>query len=194
MVKVFFHFAVTGFSNTYVVGHDNGGKALLVDPGVMDINLLNVIEKNNYYIEAVLVTNTHEAHIYGIKTLQKIYKADIYCGIDSLYNFQCQLINDGDTVTAGGFDIEVFQVMGHIQESMVYRINKNLLFTGDAIGAGRIGDSPNEYAKRILQQTIHDKILPLDDDIFIFPGHGPPTTLEIEKMYNPSLTHSDSPE
>lgn len=187
MVKVFFHFAVIGFSNTYIVGHSNGGKALLIDPGVMDINLLNLIEKNNFYIEAILVTNTHEAHIFGIKTLKRIYSASIYCGLSSLYDFPCSLVKDGQTFTVADFNIEVHQVMGHIQESMVYRINNNLLFTGDAIGAGRIGDSPNEYAKKVLETTIHDKILPLENDIFIFPGHGPPTTLEIEKKYNPSV-------
>lgn len=187
-MKVFFYFAIIGFSNTYLVGPDDGGKAILIDPGVMDVTLLNLIEKNNYYIDTVLVTNAHEAHIYGIKTLRKIYQAKIYCGKDTLYENACNLVKDREIIELSGFPVEVFQVMGHSQESMVYKID-NLLFTGDALGAGKVGDSPNEYARRILMQTLKAKILPIDDEIFIFPGHGPPTTTKIEKMFNPTIQH-----
>lgn len=185
-MKVFFYFAVMGFSNTYLVGPDDGGKAIIVDPGIMDVNLLNLIEKNNYYVDAVLVTNAHEAHIYGIKTLNKIYKPKIFCGKDTLYGYSCNLVKDRETIEIDGHSVEIFQVMGHSQESMVYII-ENMLFTGDALGAGRVGDSPNEYAKRILMQTLKAKIMPIDEEILIFPGHGPPTTTKIEKMFNPTI-------
>jgi glyoxylase-like metal-dependent hydrolase (beta-lactamase superfamily II) len=186
-MKLFFHFAVTGFSNTYLIGPDNGGSAILVDPGIMDTELLCQIEDNNYYVDTVLVTTPHEAHIYGIKTIMKIYNAAIYSGSRSLYQFECCTVEDYQTIETSTFTIKVFQVMGHTQESMVYLINDHLLFSGDALGAGRVGDSPNRYARNLLLKNLREKILPLEQEIFIFPGHGPPTTLEIEKQFNPAL-------
>ncbi len=186
-MNVFFHFAVTGFSNTYLVGPHGGGKALLIDPGIMDITLLNLIENNNYYVDTILVTNAHEAHIFGIKTLRKIYNAQIYCGVEKLYDFGCVLIKDGQSIDFHDKKIKTYQVMGHTRESMVFRID-NMLFTGDALGAGKVGDSPNPYARRVLIKMIDDKILPLEEDLYIFPGHGPPTTLKLEKLYNPIIS------
>ena len=186
-MKVFFHFAFSGFANTYLVGPNEGGKALLIDPGIMDITLLNLIEKNNYYIDTILVTNAHEAHMFGIKTLRKIYNAQIYCGVEKLYDFGCVFIRDGQTIDFHDTKIKIYQVMGHTKESMVFRID-TMLFTGDALGAGKVGDSPNPYARRVLMKMIDDKLLPLEEDLFIFPGHGPPSTLKLEKLYNPMIS------
>ena len=54
-MKLFNHFAAVGFSNTYLVGGDNEKDAILIDPGVMDVPLLNLIEDNGYYIRHILI-------------------------------------------------------------------------------------------------------------------------------------------
>jgi glyoxylase-like metal-dependent hydrolase (beta-lactamase superfamily II) len=70
---------------------------------------------------------------------------------------------------------------------------EDALFSGDAIGAGRLGDSPNAYASAILKSTILEKIAPLPDSTLIFPGHGPPTTLEAERIINPAFRPNGDP-
>ena len=77
-MKLYFHFAVFGFSNTYLIGNEDGGDAILVDPGVMDIELLRLIESNNFHIKHILITHSHTAHISGLETLKKIYDFQIY--------------------------------------------------------------------------------------------------------------------
>ena len=190
-MKLFSHFAVIGFSNTYLLGPDRGGDAIIIDPGVMDIELLDLIEGNNFYVRHVLVTTPHEAHVQGLKTLLRIYDASIYSGAGMVLEFPSTQVHDGNTLNLSGFHVDIFNVSGHSKDSIVYRI-EDALFSGDAIGAGRLGDSPNAYASAILKTTIHEKIAPLQDSLLIFPGHGPPTTLEAEKKYNPAFTGGET--
>lgn len=188
-MKLFSHFAVIGFANTYLLGPDEGGDAVIVDPGVMDIELLKLVEENQFYVRHILVTTPHEAHVQGLKTLLRIYDATIYSGAATVLDFPGSQVHDGDILDLSGFKADVFNVSGHSKDSIVYKI-EDVLFTGDAIGAGRLGDSPNAYASAILKSTIQEKIAPLPDSLLIFPGHGPPTTLEAERKFNPAFTSS----
>jgi len=192
-VKLYTHFAVVGFSNSYLLGPDEGGDAILIDPGVMDLELLNLIENNNFYVKHILVTTPHEAHVQGLKTILKIYEATIHSGASSVLDFPCFQVYDGDTINLTGFDITVFNISGHSEDSIVYKL-EDALFTGDAFGAGLVGDSPNPYTVAILKSTILKKIAPLDDNLLIFPGHGPPSTLEAERKFNPGFTKNTDPE
>ena len=188
-MKVFFYFAVIGFSNTYLIGPDEGGDAVIVDPGVMDVDLLKLIENNDFYIRSVLVTNTHEAHINGLKTLFRIYDFTLYGGAKDVLDYPCRQIGDGEKIDLSGIEVTAYNVSGHSKDSMVYKIG-DMLFSGDAVGAGRLGDSPNNYAKAILKHTITEKIGPMDPVTHIFPGHGPPSTLRVEKQFNPAFIDS----
>jgi len=188
-MKLFSHFAVIGFSNTYIIGPDKGGDAILVDPGVMDLESLKLIEGNNFYVRHILVTTPHESHVQGLKTTLKIYEAEIYSGLTMIGDFPCTQVHDGEQLKLAGFEVSVLNVSGHSKDSMVYRV-EDVLFTGDALGAGRLGDSPNAYARAILKSTILEKFSGLDDHLLVFPGHGPPSTLAAEKIFNPAFTEN----
>jgi glyoxylase-like metal-dependent hydrolase (beta-lactamase superfamily II) len=62
-----------------------------------------------------------------------------------------------------------------------------VIFTGDAITAGLIGKTYSSYNKRLLISTIKEKILSLDENCILLPGHGPPTTIGAEKKINTDL-------
>ena len=76
-MKFFSYFSVTGFSNSYIIGPDEGGNAILIDPGIFDVPLLNLIEDNKLYVKYILLTHSHESHISGLKTLLKVYDPKI---------------------------------------------------------------------------------------------------------------------
>jgi glyoxylase-like metal-dependent hydrolase (beta-lactamase superfamily II) len=61
------------------------------------------------------------------------------------------------------------------------------LFTGDSLTAGKIGATETDYEHTLLVSSLRRDILTLDPDTLIFPGHGPPTNLAIEKAFNPDL-------
>ena len=185
-MKLFFHFSVAGFSNTYLIGPDKGGDALLIDPGVMDVPLLQLIEGNGFYIRSILFTHDHESHVSGLRTILKIYECDIYGSSDSVMGYPCISIAGGDEIEISGMQVKALSVGGHSRDSIVYLI-ENYLFTGDVMGAGTIGSVPNSYAKRLLISQIREEVLSLKGQYLVFPGHGAPSTLEAERALNPNF-------
>jgi len=185
-MKLFLHFAVVGFSNTYLLGPDEGGDALLIDPAVMDIQLLRLIEGNRYFIRHVLLTHNHDAHTDGLRTLRKIYDFDIYCGSSPKAPRESRKLRDGEPLRLGEITVDPILVAGHSPDSFVYKIG-NMLFTGDALLAGKVGATPSFEARSHLLDALHNKVASQTGDLLVFPGHGPPSTMEAERRFNPYL-------
>lgn len=190
-MKLLNHFPAIGVSNTYVIGPDAGGEAILVDPGRFDVTLLNLIEDNDFNITSVLVTHDHDNHIKGLKTLKKVYDFRIIAGSRRIYDFEAEPVSHGMKINASGFDIEVIDVEGHSPDSRVYRVGA-YLFTGDVLSAGRVGSSPTKFTRELLLRSIHEKISSIHEDLLILPGHGPPTTIGAEQRWNPDLRIHDN--
>jgi len=178
-MKLFNHFAAVGFSNTYLIGGDRGGDALLIDPGNMDVALLKLIEDNDYYIRDVLITHGHPNHYRGIKTLLKIYDSRILCKRDELDGYACKKIDEG-FITMGDLDIEIISISGHTFDSLVYRIG-HFFFTGDVLSAGRTGTASDRYTRALLMQELEQKLFSREGHGILLPGHGPPTTIKAER-------------
>lgn len=189
-MRLLSHFPSIGVSNTYVLGLSQGGPAILVDPGHFDVNLLNLIEENNLYITSVLVTHDHQNHVNGLKTLLKVYKAEIIAGNSIVRDYGTRTVYGGTVLEVAGMTVEVLDVEGHSADSRVYKIGP-YLFTGDVLSAGRVGSTPNNYSRELLITSIRRKILVLDGDLLILPGHGPPTTVAAEQRWNPDLCRSE---
>jgi len=185
-VKFFSLFSSLGFSNSYLIGPDEGGDAILVDPGAFDAALLQAVEGNHLFVRWILVTHAHNAHVNGIRSLLKVYTADIYANQPSVLDFPAHHVEDGNTLTLGGVAVRVLETPGHSIDSVSYLIG-SMLFTGDLLSAGAIGTTRDGYARGLLLTTVRRKLLPLGDEVLLFPGHGPPSKIGIEKLYNPFL-------
>jgi hydroxyacylglutathione hydrolase len=179
-------FSRTGFSNTYLIGPALGGDAVLIDPGAFDAQLLQAIESNGLYVRSILVTHAHNAHIKGIRGVLRVYDAAIYSNQPSVLEFPARRIRDGDRLALGGFTVQVIETPGHSIDSLSFLVG-HLLFTGDTLTAGGIGSTRDGYARGLLLETVRRKLLSLGDETLVFPGHGPPSKVGIEKLYNPYL-------
>jgi hydroxyacylglutathione hydrolase len=185
-VKFFSLFSRLGFSNTYLLGPDDGGDAILVDPGVFDAPLLQAVEENHLYVRSILITHAHNAHINGIRSLLKVYNADIYANQPSVLDFPARHVQEGDSLRLGEFNVRVIETPGHSIDSLCFMID-HIIFTGDTLSAGGTGTTRDGYARGLLLESVRRRLLPLGDEMLIFPGHGPPTKIGIEKLYNPLL-------
>jgi len=185
-VKFFSIFSSAGFSNTYLIGPDTGGDAILVDPGLFDAGLLQAIESNKLFVRWILVTHAHNAHVNGIRSLLKVYDASIFANQPSILDFPARHIEDGNRLSLGSFRVKVIETPGHSIDSVSYLLD-HMLFTGDLLSAGSIGNTRDGYARGLLLKTVRRKLLPLGDEVLIFPGHGPPSKIGIERLYNPFL-------
>jgi glyoxylase-like metal-dependent hydrolase (beta-lactamase superfamily II) len=185
-MKIYHHYSLYGFSNVYLVGNDDNKEAFIVDPSEMDESLLGHIEKNGYALKAVFVTHNHPHHVRGLKTLLKIYDAQVYAANASVAGFACRALRDGETVSVCGYSMDVFSVPGHSPDSLVFRLD-GILFTGDALHAGLIGKTLSSYNAITLADRLRSKILDQADDFIILPGHGPPSTVGTERRFNVGL-------
>ncbi len=193
-MKVFFHYCLYGFSNCYIVGTEYSEtaadkkkaelrEAVIIDPGSMDEQILDFIERHNYSVRGILITHDHPNHVHGIKTLKKIYNADIYAVNHIVSDFKTQIIHDDETFNIGPFKIQVISVPGHSSDSAAYRIG-HLLFTGDALTTGLVGTTASTYGAAIQVTALRSKILSLPGNLAVLPGHGPPSSLEAERKFN----------
>lgn len=185
-MKFFSLFSPVGLSNAYLVGPDAGGDAVLIDPGAFDAPLLQAVEGNGLTVRSILVTHAHNAHIAGIRALLKVYDARIYSNQPSVLDFPARHVADDQELALGEFTVRVRETPGHSIDSVCFLIG-GMLFTGDTLSAGGIGRTRDGYARGVLLASIRRKLLVLDDGTLVFPGHGPPSTIGIERRFNPYL-------
>jgi len=195
--------------NTYVISDDTG-ECLILDPGCQEPEeqdlLLAYFKENHLKPVKIVNTHCHIDHILGtaflhdqlklpflIHPLEKpLLKASIAQG--EFFGLEVQIppeptdyLNEGDTVTFGNSMFEVIHIPGHSPGGIVL-LNKEqqCMFTGDVLFQGSIGrtDLPGgDYDS--LVNSIRQKLLLLDPEIRVYPGHGPDTTIGIENQSNP---------
>lgn len=104
-------------------------------------------------------------------------------------------VQDGDTIDVGNLRFEVIQTPGHSKGGLCFlERNEKVLLSGDTLFAGAIGrtDHPGgDY--ETLMKSIFEKLLMLDGDTRVLPGHGPSTDIATERMTNPFLMPFNEP-
>jgi len=202
-VRLYFHYCPSSFSNTYLLGTDFSStdfisaeshqpkkasprEAIIVDPGLMDASLLNMIEENNYSLKGVLITHDHHHHVQGLRSILRIYETEVFAISPIVGEYHTTLVKDGQLFNVGTFKVEAFSIPGHSADSAVFRVDR-FLFTGDAISACRLGNTASSYSAATQTSAIIRKILSLPGDYTILPGHGPPSSLEAERRFNLEL-------
>ena len=126
----------------------------MVDPGEFDVVLLDSIESNSFNITTVLVTHNHERHIRELKTLKKIYDVRIISGDEETGDSESAAV--GDRIEASGISIKILDLEERLTRSKIFRIG-NLLFTGNILSAGRIGNSISSEKRALLMADIRRK-------------------------------------
>jgi len=200
-MKLFFQYCSYSFNNCYVLGAERIKSALpsvtqepcpaiIIDPGRMEKNTLDIIENNNFDLKAVLVTHSHLSHVRGFRTLKRIYDAEVYAVDQTIMGHKTHMVKDGDKIDIAGFKFEVISIPGHSSDSVVYRIG-HLLFTGDVLTAGLVGSTASAYGAATQMNKLRSRLLSLPGDYIVLPGHGPPSTLEAERRFNTDISHYD---
>ncbi|MCL2806228.1 MAG: MBL fold metallo-hydrolase [Treponema sp.] len=186
-MKLFFQYCSYGFGNCYILGSEEQSKAaIIVDPGSMEKNTLDTIENNNFDLKAVLITHDHLSHVRGLRTLKRIYNAEVYAVNQTIMDIKTNMVKDGDFFNIEEFLIEVISIPGHSSDSVVYRIG-NLLLTGDVLTAGLVGSTASAYGTTTQMNKLRSRLLSPPGDFFVLPGHGPPSTLEAERRFNADI-------
>ena len=186
-------------ANCYLVINDKNRKGIVIDPGANGAGLIKEIEKLTYNIKGILLTHAHFDHIGGVKELKDKYNIPVYVNQGEIDNSKvdnnvysklpndCSLINDGDVLNIGGINIKCLHTPGHSKGGMCFLIEDSV-FTGDTLFQGSIGRTDFISGDfKTLIDSIQKKLITLDGDTKVYPGHGPSSTIMYERMRNPFL-------
>lgn len=185
--------------NCYLVMDEGTKELAIIDPGGQPELIEKEIEKLSGKPKFILLTHGHLDHVDGVIRLVNNLKIPFYINkIEETYIQNDEYIfgtlpkasgylKEGDVLTLGKEEIKVIETPGHTAGGVCFLI-LDKLFTGDTLFQGSVGrsDLPGGNGRQLIQ-NIKDKLLPLGDDIEVYPGHGESSTIGYEKRRNPFL-------
>lgn len=178
-------------ANCYIL--KSQGECVIVDPGDEDKQLLELI--GDCRVKYIINTHCHPDHIGGDKFIKKTFNAPLllHKADQAFFEFfygdslsPDGFLAEGDLIRFGDVALSVLHTPGHTPGSMTLQHERSL-FTGDLLFAGSIGrtDLPGGSEEEMMKSL--RRLQGLEGDYRIYPGHGPETTLEAERKYNPFL-------
>ncbi|GAB4131102.1 MAG: MBL fold metallo-hydrolase [Bacteroidia bacterium] len=197
------------YENTYVLS-DATGECVIVDPGCHiaeeEQELASYIEQEGLKPVRLINTHCHVDHVFGNRFVSEKWNLPLEIHLEDLKTLQsfpqvCMLygfngyeqqepgkyFEDGDVIHFGNTALEVLFTPGHSPGSVCfYNKSEGCVIGGDVLFQGSIGrtDLPGG-SYEILENSIRTKLYVLPDQVKVYPGHGPHTTIGFEKKYNP---------
>ncbi len=187
-------------TNCYIAIDEETNKAAIIDPGANANYLIKEIDALGIDIDVILLTHCHFDHNGAVAELKDKYKVDVYLNeaeeeymdIDTTGIFGklpkfYKYFKEGQEIKVGNLTFKTIFTPGHTKGGTCFLVENNL-FTGDTLfntSIGRtdfLGGSYNE-----LINSIETKLMVLDDNVNVYPGHGPKSTIMHERMKNPFL-------
>ncbi|MBV8489014.1 MAG: MBL fold metallo-hydrolase [Candidatus Eremiobacteraeota bacterium] len=179
-------------SNGYVFFLEGGRRAALVDPAGVPSNLLRVLSDGDYHLQYILITHKHADHCDATANVARafpqaqivMHKLDAHA-IGSLAR-QALPIRDNDELDFGDdARIRLLHTPGHTDGSSSF-VFQSVVFTGDTLFAGSVGGAYGDASTYDdILHSVRTKYFTLPDDTVLMSGHGPPTTVALEKAHNP---------
>ncbi len=197
--------------NTYIL-HNESKKCIIIDPGCYfeheKEKVISFIESHDLTPVMLINTHCHLDHVFGNKPMAEKYNLtlqahklekdilDLAPASGLMYdlpfdNYQGQItwLEEGDIIRLDDDELEIIHVPGHSPGSIcLYCKAQKFLIGGDVLFQHSIGrsDIPGGDGPALVR-NIQSKIFPLPDDVVVYSGHGPTTTIGEEKRNNPFL-------
>ncbi|MCH7535271.1 MAG: MBL fold metallo-hydrolase [Bacteroidetes bacterium] len=197
--------------NTYIL-YDESKECIIFDPGCNEPfeeeQVTSFIEENKLKPVRLINTHCHIDHVLGNKFIADTFnlKLEIHelelvmLEAVPMVGQQYQMpviespkpdlyINEGDVIRFGNSSLNVLLTPGHSPGSLTfYNGKEKIAIVGDVLFQSSIGrtDLPGGNYETLIQ-SIREKLMPLNDDVLVYPGHGPSTTIGAERNLNPFL-------
>ncbi len=197
--------------NTYVI-HDETSAAIIIDPGCNSASeqqeLVAFVQSKALDVQYIVNTHCHVDHVFGNAFCVRTYGAPLWIPEEELQMLQAlpqiasmcgfaaepspepsDFLVAGTTLSFGQTALELRATPGHSPASIsMYCAADQYVIAGDVLFSGSIGrtDLPGGSMQTLLS-SIRSQLLTLSDDVIVYPGHGPQTTIGQERISNPFL-------
>lgn len=194
-------------SNCFIVSRDDEPEAFIIDPGDHAPDILARIDERGLTVKGYLLTHGHVDHVYALAAMVKVHPApaamhaddakwaftDIaaippYYGVPEAPPDIDTTFTDGQTRDIIGFTYKIIHTPGHSPGGVAFYFEQEkILFSGDSLFRGSIGRSDLPGSNPAALAASLQKLMALPDDVTVYCGHGPKTTIGRERRGNPFL-------
>lgn len=200
------------FKNGYLVSSDSTSDAVLIDPGDEVDDLLDEARKNELTVRLILLTHAHVDHVTGVARAKAALSAPVWLHREDLFLYKMavqqgrlfgldveppppvdEFYRPGEPLRFGDGIVDVLETPGHCPGGVCLAIGRDgssarELFVGDTLFAGSIGrtDLPGGDTETLLR-SIREVLFAFPDSTPVYSGHGPATTIGVERRTNPFL-------
>ena len=193
-------------TNCYIISSGSGREGIIVDPGGEAKQILKRVSDLKLDIKLIILTHGHTDHVDALGEVKEATGADIAAHIDDARMLSDKslsislgispltlplldrLLGDGDRINIGtDLCFTVRHTPGHTPGGICL-LGEGAVFSGDTLFNYSIGraDLPGGSYNQLID-SINSKLMVLADDIIVYPGHGPKTTIGVERCGNPFL-------
>jgi hydroxyacylglutathione hydrolase len=193
-------------SNSYLVADPASRLAAVIDPGMESDIVLDAVRRQGLRVETVIITHGHFDHVFSSARFKAETGAEVVMHPDDLallaevpetarfFGIKApvppdpdRLVREGDAVAVGGLTLQVLETPGHTPGSISLRLD-DAVFVGDTLFAGSVGRTDlTGGSLDVLLKSIRGKLLSLPDRTVVYAGHGPATSIGVERRDNPFL-------
>ncbi len=170
---------------SYLIGDTDSGEALVLDPKRDIQDYLATAQAEGLRIKFIFETHNHNDYVSGSRELAAATEAPLYASTDSGLHHEFRPVKEGDVIKVGGLVVRVMATPGHTPEHVSYTVADSsrtetpaLVLTGGDLLVGSVG-RPDLLGKELgaklapkLYDSLHGKILKLEDYVQVLPTHG----------------------
>ena len=179
----------------YVLIDPQTRQAVFIDTAYNAEAMLAVLEERHATLTGVCLTHGHMDHAGGLDRIMAEWPVPVYLGEGDFPLLPWKppkesvvVPKDAQVLAVGDLEVECLATPGHTPGGFCYRVryrDQALCFVGDTLFAGSVGRSNplSLYAEHLA--SVRRRVLQLDPDTVLLPGHGPPTTVKEERVTNP---------
>lgn len=182
---IFAHFLLqVNEANSFVVGCEESGEALLVDAAEWDSRIPAFLKHHGLRLTTVVITHNHFDHCQGLRSVLDAAGCTAHSGAGQAGGCSTEALCHDDALRVGQLEARVIATPGHTPDGISLYL-PGMVFTGDALFAGSVGGTTSHGNQARQLEAIRNHIFTLPAETQVHCGHGPSSTVGIEKQYNP---------